>query len=266
MFRGRAQSISSLSSSTAETGQQADRVHSKAVEDLGLEWSVPDEPTHGLLDKWFLLGCRQQSSCHRPTPFLPAVHEELTKKWRAPYFVRVNPSTTLALTTVDSTEETGYSKLPPLEETVAAYLYPLSALGLKAHAAHPSKPCRTTSSLANRAYAAAGQAGSALHAMAVLQVFQAKLLCNMDESGQHQEAFKELLSNNLALRATKATVQAISKTMATASSQKAPATQPQQKAEPGHQQHPWMAKRFPFPKCQGPHPRVVLDPDPTKPS
>ncbi len=167
---------------------------------------VPDEPTHGLLDEWFLLGCRQQSSCQRPASFLPAVHEELTKKWRAPYLVRVNHSTTVALTTVDSTEETGYSKLPPLEETVAAYLCPPSALGLKANAAHPSKPCRTTSSLANRAYAAAGQAGSALYAMVVLQVFQAKLLCNMDESGQHQEAFKELrTATNLTLRATKAT-------------------------------------------------------------
>lgn len=260
-----------------------------------MEWSVPDEPTHGLLDEWFLPGCRQQSSCQRPTLFLPVVQEELTKKWRAPYFVRVNPSTTVALTTIHSTEETGYSKLPPLEETVAAYLCLPSALGLKAHAAHPSKPCRTTSSLTNRAYAAAGQAGSALGS-----------------------AFKELCTaTNLALRATKATAQVISKTMAslvvlerhqwlnqteirdaekmtfldspfslkglfgpavdkfaelfsqakktlqalhhflpkhsvsaTASNQKAPATQPQQKAE----QHPQMAKRFPFPKCQGPHP------------
>ncbi len=46
-------------------------------------------------------------------------------------------------------------------------------------------------------------------------MFQAKLLCNMDESGQHQEAFKELrTASNLSLRATKATAWAISKTMA----------------------------------------------------
>ncbi len=64
---------------------------------------------------------------------------------------------------------------PPLEEAVAAHLCPPSALGLKAHVAPPSRPCRTTSVLANRAYAAASQAGSAL-TMAVLQVFQAKLL------------------------------------------------------------------------------------------
>lgn len=69
--------------------------------------------------------------------------------------------------------------------------------------------------LANRAYGATGQAGFALHAMTVLQVFQAKVLCYMDESGQHQEAFKELsTATNLALCATKATAQVISKTMA----------------------------------------------------
>lgn len=47
-------------------------------------------------------------------------------------------------------------------------------------------------------------------------MFQAKLLCSMDESGQeHQEAFKELrTATDLALHATKATAQAIGKNMA----------------------------------------------------
>ncbi len=57
--------------------------------------------------------------------------------------------------------------MPPLDESVAA---------------HPSKPCRTTAALAGRSYASAGQAASVLHSMAVLQVFQAKLLSSMDES------------------------------------------------------------------------------------
>ncbi|KAL0190897.1 hypothetical protein M9458_013595, partial [Cirrhinus mrigala] len=90
------------------------------------------------------------------------VHEELTKTWCTPYLARVNTSTSSTLTTVDGTEERGYSKPPSLQEAVTAHL-------LKAHAAHPSKPCRTTSALANRAYAAAGQAGLVLHTMAVLQ-------------------------------------------------------------------------------------------------
>ncbi|XP_016107756.1 guanylate cyclase 2G-like [Sinocyclocheilus grahami] len=153
---------------------------------------------------------RMQGKCNK-------LHEELTMSWHATYSARANPSTAAAaLTTTDGADVKGYSMLPPLEEAVAAHLCLPFALGLKAHAARPSKPCRTTSVLANRAYAAAGQAGLALHTMAVLQVFQAKLLCSMDESGQqHQEAFKELrTATDLALREKKATAQAIGKTMA----------------------------------------------------
>ncbi len=63
----------------------------------------------------------------RSAPFLPAVRDELTKMWRATYSARVNPSTVAALTTVDGADEKGYSKLPPLEEAVAAHLSPPSA-------------------------------------------------------------------------------------------------------------------------------------------
>ncbi len=119
-------------------------VRSKLVEDLGLEWSAPDEPAHDLLDEWLLPGRHQPPSRQWPAPFLPAVHEELTKTWRAPYSARVSPSSSAALTTVDGAEEKGYSKLPPLEEAVDAHLCPPSALGLKAHAAHSSRPCWTT--------------------------------------------------------------------------------------------------------------------------
>lgn len=89
------------------------RILAKAVEDLGLEWLAPDESAHGFLDKWFLPETHQQSSRHRPAPFLPAVHDELTKTWRAPYSSQVNPSTVAALTTVDGTDERGYTKHPP---------------------------------------------------------------------------------------------------------------------------------------------------------
>lgn len=51
--------------------------------------------------------------------------------------------------------------------------------------------------------------------MAVLQVFLAKLLHNMDESRQESNTFKELCTaTHLALQATKATAQAVGKTMA----------------------------------------------------
>ncbi len=51
--------------------------------------------------------------------------------------------------------------------------------------------------------------------MAVLQVFQAKLLSCLDESGSNPVAFRELRNKtNLALRATKTTAQAIGRSMA----------------------------------------------------
>ncbi len=88
------------------------RILTKAVEDLGLAWSAPEEPTHGLLDEWYLKGCCQHSSRQQPPLLLPAVHKELTRTWHAPYSACVNPSTSAALTTVDGAEGGGYRKLP----------------------------------------------------------------------------------------------------------------------------------------------------------
>lgn len=51
--------------------------------------------------------------------------------------------------------------------------------------------------------------------MCVLQMFQAKLLRDMDESGRDHDAFMELrMVTDLAPRATKATTQAVNKAMA----------------------------------------------------
>ncbi len=72
---------------------------------------------------------------------------------------------------------------------------------------------RATSALAGRAYSAAGQAASALHSMAVLQVFQAKMHAS-EEAGLDAASLRDLRSaTDLALRATKATAQAIGHSM-----------------------------------------------------
>ncbi len=109
----------------------------------------------------------------------------------------------------------GVQKCPPLDESVATHLYLPAAIRWKVKVAHSSKPCKTTSTLARQAYSSAGQAASVLHSMAVLQVFQAKLLCCMNESGPDPAAFRELRSAaNLALSATKTMAQAIGRSMA----------------------------------------------------
>ncbi len=190
-------------------GMDADLFHvlSNAVDELGLEWSPPDETSRSRLDEWFLPG-RRQAARQRASPFFPVVHDEITKFWHAPNSYCLRASSSSTLTSVDGAKEKGYDCLPPLDESVAAHLCPPRAIGWKAKAAHPSKPCRTTSALAGRAYSSAGQAASAFHSMAVLQVFQ-------DEFNPNPTAFKKLHSaTDLAQCATKMTAQAICRSMA----------------------------------------------------
>ncbi|KAL0203812.1 hypothetical protein M9458_001830, partial [Cirrhinus mrigala] len=113
------------------------RILSKAVE-LDLEWSPPEEPTHGRLDEWFLPGCHQAPR-QRASPFFPEVHYEITKSWRAPYSARLRTSSSSAVSSVDGAEEKRHDKLPPLDESVATHLCPPTAIGWKAKATHPSK-------------------------------------------------------------------------------------------------------------------------------
>ncbi|ROL45554.1 hypothetical protein DPX16_17670 [Anabarilius grahami] len=155
--------------------------------------------------------CMTMTGTVSPSPascaFLPEVHAELTKSWRAPYSARLRTSQQSAPTSVDGSSEKNYDSLPPLDEAVAAHLCPPAAVGWKTKRALPSKP--------GRAYTSAGQAASSLHTMAILQVFQAKLLRALDESGFDAPAFRDLRSTtDLALRATKATAQAIGQSMA----------------------------------------------------
>ncbi len=78
------------------------RVMMKAVNELGLEWSPSEEPSRSRLDKWFLTG-RHQALCQHSSP----IPDELTKSWCAPYSSRIRPSSSAALTSVDSAEEKG---------------------------------------------------------------------------------------------------------------------------------------------------------------
>ncbi len=72
------------------------RVLPRAMEELGLEWMALEEPAPGLFDEWFF---HQPSSRQRPAPFMPPIHDKLTKTWRALYSACVKPSTAAALTT-----------------------------------------------------------------------------------------------------------------------------------------------------------------------
>ncbi|KAK2892505.1 hypothetical protein Q8A67_012493 [Cirrhinus molitorella] len=61
--------------------------------------------------------------------------------------LRLCPSSSSTLSSVNSAEEKSYEKLPPLDESVAVHLYPPMAIEWKTKAAHPSEPCRKRSVL-----------------------------------------------------------------------------------------------------------------------
>ncbi len=67
--------------------------------------------------------------------------------------------------------ESGYERMPPIEETLASYLSMGEMPYLKVSSL-PSKPLQDTSRLNGKAYAAAGQAVASLHTMAVLQAYR----------------------------------------------------------------------------------------------
>lgn len=157
-----------------------------------LDWSMPEEPAPNRLDGFFLHG-RRPTPHSRPAPFLPELHEELSKCWKAPFSARLRASVSSTLSTVDGTKDKGYQSIPPAEEAVATHLCPPST-GWQSEPALPSKACQTTSALIGRAYAAAGKAASALHSMAMLQVYQANLLHSMDEAGPDPQNFTDLRS------------------------------------------------------------------------
>lgn len=100
----------------------------------------------------------------------------------------------LLLTAVDDGDLLGYSKIPPVEEAIATHLCPSASLKVKSAVVHPNKPCCTTASITWKVYAVSGQAVSGLHSIAVLQVFQAKMLKHLDKDGPDPEIFRELRS------------------------------------------------------------------------
>ncbi|KAL0173947.1 hypothetical protein M9458_029915, partial [Cirrhinus mrigala] len=87
---------------------------------------------------------------------------------------------------------------------------PLPAKGLLEGA------CKFSYALIAKAYTASGQAVSTLHAMAILQVYQAKVLKDLHKGVLDPELLQELRSaTDYALRATKVTGQAVGRAMST---------------------------------------------------
>ncbi len=167
----------------------------------------------GRLDERYLSG-------HKPPaqvslPFLPDLHTEVEREWKKPFFSRIHRFQHTSYANIARMRESGYERMPPVEETLASYL----SMGDTAYLKVPSlplKPLQDTSHLNGRAYTAAGQAVASLHTMAVLQAYQADLLKDLDNGqGLSPDEVAELhRTTDLALRATKQAATAMGRSMA----------------------------------------------------
>ena len=188
----------------------------RAAKAIGIEWKSPPRPERSRLDDWYLGNDRGSRPRSTPVPFFPEVHEELTKSWKAPFSARTRLSGSSSLTTLDGGPAKGYTEVPAVERAIAVHLCPQTAATWRDRPKLPSRACKASSALVGKAYAASGQAASALHAMAVLQVYQAKVLSELHEGVPKPELLQDLRSaTDYALRATKVTAQALGRAMST---------------------------------------------------
>ncbi|CAM4622664.1 unnamed protein product [Leuciscus chuanchicus] len=91
-----ASSTQESSRSRASVDAELLRLLTKAVEQLGLDWSPPKAPAPNRLDGCFLPS-RRQAPASRSAPFLPELHTELSKSWNAPFSARLTAHRSLRL-------------------------------------------------------------------------------------------------------------------------------------------------------------------------
>ncbi|KAL0194501.1 hypothetical protein M9458_008073, partial [Cirrhinus mrigala] len=188
----------------------------RAAKEIGVVWVPPPSPEPSRLDDWFLGSGRDSRPRSSPVPFFPEVHEELTKSWKAPLSARSRHVISPSLTTLDGGPARGYTEVPRVKRAIAMHLCPQNAASWRGRPRLPSRACKFSSALVAKAYVASGQAVSALHAMAILQVYQAKVLKDLHEGVPDPELLHELRSaTDYALRATKVTAQALGRAMST---------------------------------------------------
>ncbi len=165
------------------------------------------------LDERYLSG-------HKPPaqvslPFLPDLHTEVEREWKKPFSSRIHRFQHTSYANIARMRESGYERMPPVEETLACYLSMGNTASLKVPSL-PFKPLQDTSRLNGRAYATAGQAVASLHTMVVLRAYQVDLLKDLDNGqGLSPDEVAELRrTTDLALRATKQAATAMGRSMA----------------------------------------------------
>ncbi|KAI2661008.1 DNA damage-inducible protein 1 [Labeo rohita] len=142
-------------------------------------------------------------------------HHPLPKSWKAPFSARTQYTYTSSLTTLKDGPARGYTEVPQVERAVAMHLCPQNTATLRGRLRIPSTACKFSWALVVKACTASKQAASVLHAMAILQVYQAKVLKDLHKGVPDPELLQEMDAMDYALRATKVTAQALGRAKST---------------------------------------------------
>ncbi|ROI73797.1 hypothetical protein DPX16_22908 [Anabarilius grahami] len=119
---------------------------SEAVAEMGMYWSVPEQPVKKWMDGCYLHAGRHPDT---PAPFFSELYEELRRSWCSRHTARAHVQGSHMLSVVEGADKLGYVRLSSIKKAIAAHLCP--SCGLKALL--PSKPCQTTAHIAKKAYA-----------------------------------------------------------------------------------------------------------------
>ncbi len=199
-----------LSQTSCPAYEELLEVMERATTRLHLPWErTKMAAPPGRLDERYLSGHKPPAKVCLP------FHTEVEREWKKPFSSRIHRFQHNSYANIARMRESGYERMPPVEETLASYLSMGNTASLKAPSL-PFKPLQDTSSLNGRAYAATGQAVASLHTMAVLQAYQADLLKDLNNGqGLSPDEVAELLcTTDLALRATKQAATAMGRSMA----------------------------------------------------
>lgn len=152
----------------------------RATKKLYIEW--PDEPHESkssMLDECFLRGPNFRPA-QRKLPFFRDLHHKISRCWKQPFSARLTNAVAADFTNLVGSVEQDYATIPAFEDTLSA---------------QPS--------------VSSAQADMTLHTMAVLQVYQAYSLKQMDEGG----GLIPEVALDLVLCATKHTARVVGSTM-----------------------------------------------------
>lgn len=168
-------------SAASEHSSRGDKVYKELLEvethvvaRLQLDWPQEQEnPRLSKLDDRFRLGGQGEGLQRRSLCFFADLHEELSHSWSKPYSCHVFVPVTAIYSTILGAREHGGINNAGMQAIIPGGTSSLKNPTLS------TKTCRTTSALVRKA---TGQTDAALHTMAVLQVYQADLLKDLNMS------------------------------------------------------------------------------------